>query len=119
MKYLINLVAFLLFTVFTFSNYSFNSIAEKPSKVEIKVSSKCGMCKTKLEHDLSFVKGIVEVKLDLPTKTLTVYYKSSKINVEQIRTAINNLGYDADNTTANAAAHDKLPACCQKNSIEH
>jgi hypothetical protein len=44
-----------------------------------------------------------------------VQYKTKKINAQEIKDIIAKIGYDADETKANADAVIKLPKCCQPN----
>lgn len=90
--------------------------AQKASKeeVSIKVSSQCSMCKETIEKALAFEKGIVKAELDLETDTVKVVYKSGKTTPEKIRKAISDVGYDADDVTANEEAYNNLPDCCKK-----
>ena len=95
---------------------------EKPKKVEtikIQTSAICGMCEERIEHDLAYAKGVKFVDLDPETKKVTVEYKTSKTNPDEIRKAISKIGYDADDVEADKEAHDKLPACCQKGNEPH
>jgi mercuric ion binding protein len=85
-------------------------------EVKIQTSAVCGMCKDRIEHDLSFEKGVKSVSLDSDTKIVTVGYNPSKTNPDKIRLAISKIGYDADNVKADPVAYDKLPGCCKKGS---
>ena len=84
----------------------------KPTAV-IRTSSECGTCKQIMEEKLNYVKGILFAELNVETKELTVKYNAKKITLEEIRQAISNLGYDADEVKANPEAIQKLPKCCQ------
>lgn len=92
---------------------------KKIDTVNIQTSAKCNMCKERLEHDISFEKGVTFVELDNETKELTIVYKTNKNNVEKLKTAITKVGYDADEMLADKKAHDRLPACCQKDVEPH
>lgn len=92
---------------------------KKTDTVTIKTSAVCKMCKERLEHDMSFEKGVKSVVLDMDTKELTVIYKTSKTNVNDLKIAVTKIGYDADELIADQKAHDKLPACCQKGVDPH
>ncbi len=87
--------------------------------VKIQTSAKCNDCKERLEHNISFEKGVKSVELDNETKILTVVYKTAKTNEEKIKIAITKVGYDADEMPADQKAHDRLPACCQKGADPH
>jgi periplasmic mercuric ion binding protein len=84
----------------------------KPTVV-IHTSSECGTCKQIMEDKLNYVKGILFAELNMETKELTVKYNAKKITLDEIRKAISNLGYDADEVNANPEAVQKLPKCCQ------
>jgi periplasmic mercuric ion binding protein len=84
----------------------------KPTVV-IRTSSECGTCKQIMEDKLNYVKGILFAELNVETKELTVKYNAKKITLDEIRQAISNLGYDADEVKANPEAVQKLPKCCQ------
>jgi hypothetical protein len=49
-------------------------------------------------------------------KKTTVTYLTDRTNLENIKTAIANVGYDAEEIKAAKDAYDKLPACCKKPS---
>jgi periplasmic mercuric ion binding protein len=80
----------------------------------IKTSAICDECKERIEHDLSFEKGVKSAKLDLETKMVTVVYNSDKTSPAKIAEAITKIGYDADSLKADAKAFKKLPECCQR-----
>jgi periplasmic mercuric ion binding protein len=87
--------------------------AVKISVVKITTSAECEMCKKRIEKEVSLLKGVKKAELDLTTKVLTVEYNGKKTSPDKIRTAIANLGYDADNVKANNRATKQLPHCCQ------
>ena len=47
-------------------------------------------------------------------KTTTITYLTDRNNIEQLKTAIANAGYDADDVSADGDAYKKLPKCCKK-----
>lgn len=91
----------------------------KSETIYIKTSAVCGMCKSLIEENIAFEKGIKDISVNLDTKIATVTYKPEKTNPENIRKAISKLGYDADTVPANLAAYNKLPACCKKGNAKH
>ena len=93
--------------------------SSKYDTVQIQTSAVCGMCKERIEHDMSFEKGVKSVELDSETKILTVVYKKSKTTVKDLKVALTKIGYDADEMVADQKAHDRLPACCQKDVEPH
>jgi copper chaperone CopZ len=105
-------VSALVFSVLLFGS---TAIAQKNTEeIKILTSAQCDQCKTRIETAMAFEKGIVKTDLDVNSKVLTVTYKPSKTTPDKIRKAINEVGYDADNTLANPEAYSKLPACCKK-----
>ncbi|MFZ5553181.1 MAG: heavy-metal-associated domain-containing protein [Bacteroidota bacterium] len=101
----------LLVLLFTITGIAY---AQKgTSELTIKSSTVCEMCKTKIEKELVFEKGVKEVKVDIAAKTVWVRYKTDKTSPEKIKTALTNIGYKADDMPANEKAFEKLPACCK------
>ncbi|MFC2175728.1 heavy-metal-associated domain-containing protein [Bacteroidota bacterium] len=82
--------------------------------VKIQTSAVCEMCKETIEKQLAFTKGVTDANLDLETFAVTVSFKKNKTSVEEIRKAINAVGYDADDSPATKEAYDDLHGCCKK-----
>lgn len=94
---------------------SLTAAAQASKKVVIQTPSvQCSMCKTKIESYLKREPGIQAVNVDYKKKTTTVTFLTDRNNIEQIKTAIANAGYDADDVTADETAYSKLPKCCKK-----
>jgi copper chaperone CopZ len=74
----------------------------------------CEMCKNRIEKYMIREEGVSKVNVDYKHKKTKVTYYAERTNVENIKTAIANVGYDADDITANKESYDKLPKCCQK-----
>jgi mercuric ion binding protein len=87
--------------------------------VAIQTSAVCGTCKKTLETAMKGTEGVSFSKLDLGNKVLTVEYDPALTNPDAIRQAVAATGYDADDVPMVQEAHDKLPACCQKDSGMH
>ncbi len=94
------------------------------SAAQVKVSDKaiislptlqnCDKCKDQIEFFISKTEGVTAVKVDLKRKTATVSWLTDRTNKEYIKTAIANLGFDADDIEAEEYAYKRLPACCKK-----
>lgn len=95
-----------------------NAQNKKTEEVKIKTSAQCDMCKERIEKALAFEKGVKKANLDMTTKEVTVTYSPKKIKLEQVKQAIANAGYDADNVMADEKAYAKLPKCCKKGGME-
>lgn len=88
--------------------------ADPPSQVKIKTSAICEMCKERIEKQLAFTKGVSESNLDLKDKMITITFNPKKTDISKLKKAINDAGYDADETIANEKSYNKLPSCCKK-----
>ena len=88
-------------------------------EVQIQTSAVCGMCEERIETNIAYEKGVKKVELDDATKIVTIGFDPRKTDADQLRKAISELGYDADDVQANKEAYDKLPACCQKGNAPH
>lgn len=73
----------------------------------------CESCGGRLEKQLSDMKGIKSVELDAEKMTVSVRYNPAKINPGQIRKAISDMGYDADDVKANPEGVKTLDGCCR------
>ncbi|RYG06875.1 MAG: copper chaperone [Chitinophagaceae bacterium] len=73
----------------------------------------CEMCKTKIETYLMRQDGIKAVKVDLKKKVVGVQWITDRTNIENIKTMIANLGFDADDVTKEESAYKRLPPCCK------
>ncbi|UFH52909.1 heavy-metal-associated domain-containing protein [Spirosoma sp. KNUC1025] len=87
---------------------------DKEKEVKIKTSAICGMCKSRIERNLTFEKGVKEANLDVKSKIVTIKYNPSKTDVSKLKANISKTGYDADEVVADEAGYNKLPSCCKK-----
>jgi copper chaperone CopZ len=110
MKYL--QLSFLSLVVFAFSA----TAQQKPiGKAIISTPSvQCEMCKATIEKYVLRQYGVSSVKVDYKKKTTTVTWLTDRTNIENIKAAIANAGYDADDIAAEEASYNKLPKCCKK-----
>lgn len=74
----------------------------------------CEMCKNRIEKYLLREEGVQKVNVDFRKKVTKVTYITDRNNEDNIRTAIANIGYDADDIKAETEAYKKLPKCCKK-----
>lgn len=74
----------------------------------------CEDCKTRLETYLKRYDGVAFVLVNWRRKEITVKYVTDRINIEEIKTAIANAGYDADDVPATEDAYKRLPKTCKK-----
>ena len=73
----------------------------------------CGMCSDKIASSLGTLEGVVKVDVDLEKKVGKVVYKAGVIDLGVIEKAIAAVGYDANDTPAEAKAYSGLDMCCK------
>ena len=91
--------------------------AKKGTMVTAKIATptvQCEQCKNRIEKSLLREEGIASSKVDYKHGITTVKFFSDRTNIENVKTAIANAGYDADNVTASEEAYTRLPTCCKK-----
>jgi mercuric ion binding protein len=110
-----------LFTAFSLLFFGLNAQAQdkKNETVTFKTSSVCNMCKATIEKGIAYEKGVKEVNLDVASQMLTIQYRADKTNVETLRNAVAQIGYDADATPADPKAYNRLNDCCKKEKGIH
>lgn len=107
----------ILLLVFIVLGSSVFAQQKKPITVKINTPSvQCDMCKKKIEDYLKYEDGITKIVVDPKQKKATVTYLADRTNLENIKAAIANAGYDADDVKASSEAYEKLPKCCKKPS---
>lgn len=74
----------------------------------------CEACKTRIETYLKRIDGLRFVDVNYRKGETTVKYLTDRTNIEEIKTAIANMGYDADDVTANEESYKRLPKTCKK-----
>src|SRR6476646_10965803 len=96
--------------------FSISSFAQQKAgqKAVIKTPGvQCEACKTRIENHLIHEDGVSSVKADYKKHTVTVVWYTDRTNIENIKTALANMGYDADDVTADPDAYKRLPITCQ------
>jgi mercuric ion binding protein len=74
----------------------------------------CQECKDRIEKYVSREEGVQKVVVDYKRKITKVTYVADRTTIENVKTAIANAGYDADDVFADPEAYKKLPTCCKK-----
>lgn len=102
-----------------FAGFSTGSLAQVKKKAIETVTIQtpfvqCEMCKNRIEKSLAREEGLGKTVVDYKRKTTKVTYYTDRTNIENIKTAIANVGYDAGDVTANTESYNKLPKCCKK-----
>lgn len=74
----------------------------------------CQNCKTRIETYLKRYDGILQITVNYHRAETRVKYITDRINIEEIKAAIANAGYDADDVEAAPDAYKRLPKSCKK-----
>jgi len=91
-------------------------VTPRAVKVDINTpDAVCDPCKVKIEATVpKYVDGIVKIIVYPKRKITQVTYFPDRTNIEEIKTAISNCGFDANEVMANPDVYKKLPECCKK-----
>ncbi|HKH63234.1 MAG TPA: cation transporter [Flavitalea sp.] len=93
----------------------FSQVKKAVQTVTIKTPTvQCEMCKKRIEEYIVRETGVQKVTVDYKRKTTKVTFVTDRTNMENIKIAIANVGYDADDVTANEESYKELPKCCKK-----
>lgn len=74
----------------------------------------CENCKNRIETYLKRYDGVQEITVNFRKGETKVKYWTDRTDIEQIKTAIANAGYDADDVEATPDAYQRLPKSCKK-----
>ncbi len=96
-------------------------MSAKPQWVTIvSANLRCWECKNKLEKYLttenksSYESGIIKWTINLVRGEIKLYYLPDRITADDIKTIMNNAGFDADKELAEPEAYKKLPPICKR-----
>lgn len=74
----------------------------------------CEQCKIRIETYLKRHDGVAEATVNYRKGETRVKFITDRINIEEIKTAIANCGYEADDIPATEDAYNRLPLTCKK-----
>ena len=74
-------------------------------------------CKTSIDNFLVHEYGVSSVKADYRRHTVTVVWYTDRTNIENIKTALANMGYDADDVKAEPDAYKRLSPACKPTPV--
>lgn len=92
-------------------------IAQQKATLTVKISTTTIQgqpCKERLEQFLKYEEGVLKAVVDIRKKITTISYNTERTNIENLKTAIANNGFDADDIKANPEVYKKLPTACKK-----
>lgn len=75
-------------------------------------------CKTNIDNRLVHEYGISSVKADYKRHTVAVAWFTDRTNIENVKTVLANMGFDADDVTAEPDAYKRLSKDCQNPPVE-
>lgn len=81
---------------------------------------KCWECKERLEKYLTIENkanmegGIVQWKINLLQGEIKFQFYPDRVNLDMLRTALNNAGFDADSELATEESYKMLPQACKR-----
>ena len=105
----------LLVSILLFSAVSGFSQYKKPIVVQIKTpQAQCVECKDMIEKFMRVEEGVAKVVVDIRKKMTTITYLRDRTNIENIKTAIANIGFDANDVLATEEQYKRLPICCKR-----
>ncbi|MDX2047242.1 MAG: heavy metal-associated domain-containing protein [Chitinophagaceae bacterium] len=105
------------FLILFISALGIAATAQQKKPVTVRISTpgvQCESCKQRIEDYLKYEDGITKVMVNFRQHVVTVTYMADRTNIENIKTAIANVGYDADDVKADEEAYKKLPKICKR-----
>ncbi|MDR2628078.1 MAG: heavy-metal-associated domain-containing protein [Dysgonamonadaceae bacterium] len=75
---------------------------KKSETVTFAVNIHCDNCKVKIEKNISWEKGVKNLRVDPEKKTVTIVYNPQKTTEENLKKAIEKLGYTCENSNRDA-----------------
>jgi len=110
----------IVFAAFIFSCYSVTAQSAKAEWVILKSNNlKCWECKDVLDKYLTKEKdntdgGIVQWKINLLQGEVRIQFLPDRTSADEVRTSVNNAGFDTDNDKALDEAYKQLPPSCKR-----
>ena len=108
----------ILTIIFAISTFSFAEEGGGKQTKEFFVDGVCEMCKKRIENACYDVKGVKYATWDIPSKTLKVIYKDSKVSQKEIELAITQVGHDTENFTSPDSSYNKVHNCCKYREMD-
>ncbi len=96
------------------SSYSFSQVKPVRTDTISTPQALCDLCKVKIENYLKRYDGVLEINVNIRKGVTRVKYVTDRINIEEIKAAIANCGFDAGDVLASPDFYKLLPLCCKK-----
>ena len=107
----------LILLAVAFSGFAIGASGQTKAQLTAKIKTPNALCqqdKVRIESYLKRYDGVVGINVNFRRGETTVKYLTDRTDIEQIKTAISNAGYDADDVMANPDAYKRLPKSCKK-----
>ena len=107
----------LILLAVAFSGFAIGASGQTNAQLTAKIKTPNALCqqdKVRIESYLRRYDGVVGINVNFRRGETTVKYLTDRTDIEQIKTAISNAGYDADDVMANPDAYKRLPKSCKK-----
>jgi len=112
----LSLLALFCFATASFAQYQ--QTQKVSGKAVIKTPTiLCEKCQEKVEFFISHRPGVTSVAVNVRKKTTTVTWLNDRTTLENIKTDIANMGFDADDIEAEEYAFKRLPKTCKAEII--
>jgi len=106
-----------IITVLAITCFAFVSSSQQKALETAKIKTPnalCEACKPRIETYVKRIDGVTSINVNYRKGETTVKYLTDRTNIEEIKTAIANMGYDADDIPANEESYKRLPKTCKK-----
>ena len=107
----------LLMMIALVAGISYSGQAQVKPQQTVKIATPtatCAQCKARIESYLKRYDGVTLVNVNFRKGETTVKFLSDRTNVENLKAAISNAGYDAAELAAFPEAYNALPKPCKK-----
>ena len=102
-----------LLAIFASASIGYSQVKTNEKAVIKTPYVQCDICKEKVEFFIGHEEGVTSVKVDIKKHTTTVIWLTDRTTLENIKVAIANLGFDADDIEAEEFAYKRLPKSCK------
>ena len=115
--YTINQMKKLILTVLAFAGFFISASSQTKAIITDTISTpnaRCEACKSRIETYLKRYDGVLLVTVNYRRGETKVKYLTDRTDIEQIKAAVANAGYDAGDVMAEESAYKRLPLSCKK-----
>lgn len=96
---------------------SISALSAQAKTDSLYVEGVCKMCKERIEK-YAYGKGVKLANWDKESGYLKLVYKEDKTSLKEIAERVASIGHENALCKRNDEAYEKLPGCCQYDSVE-